>query len=153
MEQLTIECDFVNARKKFKEFTLVNGQLFYAERNSNSLDLIDTTDRSKAFNFPDGVPGIILSRNKTLNPNGWGDCGLCLNEQISILRVDGNENRVVLRVMQGQGSPDYCQIGAESFPRLLCDPHQLGKGRGNACFTTYQQIKFQGQAEGLCPLE
>ena len=111
MEQFLVRESFVNLVPRLSEFTLLKGQIFQVARSQNRVKVLDTTTHSRAFIFPDGGTGLITVENSTLNPQGWGDCGMCLQEQISIYRLTPTGSKKILQIRQGEGADNYLKVG------------------------------------------
>lgn len=111
LEQFTVKESFVNLVPRLSEYSLLKGQIFRANRSQNRIKVLDTTSHSRAFMFPDGGTGIITVENSTLSPQGWGDCGMCLQEQISVHRLTLNGSKKILQVHQGEGDNNYLRVG------------------------------------------
>jgi len=113
-EVLALNYEYVNTIRNQLEYILVNGFVFKSEQVKESLGGEDTV-RNSVFRFPDGVPGVILKDNLTVNPFGWGECGKCVEEIISIHRVASEGPREILSIFQGDGPNPYCQVQDLSF--------------------------------------
>jgi hypothetical protein len=111
LEQFTVKESYVNLVPRISEYTLLKGQLFHISRIQNRVKVLDTTSHSSAFSFPDGGTGLITVENSTRSPQGWGDCGMCLQETITIHRITPKGSKKILQLRQGDEQNGYLSIG------------------------------------------
>lgn len=111
VEQIQVKHQLVNELPTLIEYTLVDNQLFTHSRYQNRVQVLDTSFHSRAFNFPDGGVGFIGVENSPLHPQGWGPCGLCVQEQISIFRLTPNGPKKIIQVRQGESENNYLEVG------------------------------------------
>ncbi|MEZ4685277.1 MAG: hypothetical protein R3B47_04195 [Bacteroidia bacterium] len=90
-------------------------------RSQNRVKVLDTTSYSRAFTFPDGGTGLITVENSPLNPQGWGDCGMCLQEQISVYRLTPTGSKKILQIRQGEGNSNYLKVGNIALEGFMID--------------------------------
>ncbi|MEM9983551.1 MAG: hypothetical protein AAF804_00515 [Bacteroidota bacterium] len=114
VESLVIEKEYVNELPKRLEYKLLHQYLLETQQVKTFLSNTGAIP-NEVFRFPDHELGVILSTNQTRDLFGWGECGNCLEESISILRITPDEKKILLDIYQGEGSQGYCQIGSQSF--------------------------------------
>ncbi|WNJ20135.1 hypothetical protein [Pontibacter sp. G13] len=110
VRQWTISSDYVNELAREFLWAEIDDQLI---KTSRARDIISEPIRPslELFFFPDGTPGALVMGNSSLDPYGWGSCGTCLAEQISIYRLEGGQKRLLLNIEQGNGPNAYCMVG------------------------------------------
>lgn len=115
IETLIIERDFVNEIPKRHQYTLLYNYL--VETDQIMAFLANTSQVANTlFRFPDGNLGLILVNRLTSDPFGWGDCGTCVEENITLHRFTNGEEQELLSIYQTDGPIAYCQIGDRSYP-------------------------------------
>ncbi|MEO0899766.1 MAG: hypothetical protein AAFY71_25365 [Bacteroidota bacterium] len=120
VETLRVQLDFVNQFPRQKEYTLVNGQTLSNEKTAYPLP--DRNDLpSGLFAFPDGGIGIIQRNSIPVDPFGWSNCQTCLEEKVSIHRIDPSGQYELLRIFQGEGEFAYCKVEDLKFEEFFLD--------------------------------
>ncbi len=114
VKRVIVEKTGVNSRPITTEYYIVNGQVFESELVKMGKSRKEALN-NYTFSFPDGSAGLILKQRTALNPYGWGKCGNCYEEVISLMRIKGNEAKTLLAIYQGNSGEKYCQIGEQSF--------------------------------------
>jgi hypothetical protein len=110
VESLTIDFDYVNQIPSTREYKLLHDYLIPSEQVRSKLANSHPIE-NEVFRFPDGELGVIMVDNSTFDPYGWGDCGTCIEERITIHRVTDRQRRVLLEINQWDGPDAYCQVG------------------------------------------
>jgi len=114
VETLRVQMDYVNQFPRQKEYTLIKGETFMNEKTSYPLP--DQNDLpSGLFAFPDGHIGLIQRSSIPVDPFGWTNCQTCLEDNITIHRVDPFGQHEMLRMRQGDGQHAYCKVGDLKF--------------------------------------
>lgn len=109
LENMVVEQKFVNEIPKRHQFTLLYDYLLETEQITAFLANTSAVSNS-LFTYPDGALGLILINSLTVDPFGWGDCGTCVEEIITVHRLSEDEQRLLLEVYQTDGPVAYCQI-------------------------------------------
>lgn len=114
VKRLIVEKDGVNSRPITTEYYIVNGQVFESELVKMGKNRKESVN-NYTFSFPDGSAGLILKQRTALNPYGWGKCGNCYEEVISLMRIKGTDAKTLFAIYQGNSGEKYCQIGEQNF--------------------------------------
>lgn len=109
----------VNSWDYRKEFLLVDGKFLTATEWPLADAFAPGELRPRCFTFPDGAMGMIIKRARLHDPYGWGNCGDCLEEMISIYRVEAGRKMEIFRLQQGHGEQAYCQLNEQVFEGYL----------------------------------
>lgn len=117
LESLKVAFNPVNALKREREYLLVQGQVLTTEwtpMNNSSWDF-----ENSCFQFPDGAYGMIVRENQPFDPFGWGECGNCIQEKITVYRIGAWNKHNIVSIQQGNGPQAYCQIEDLNFDDYL----------------------------------
>ncbi|MEL6673153.1 MAG: hypothetical protein AAFR61_13210 [Bacteroidota bacterium] len=115
VERMSVGEEFVNEVGKQHHYTRIDGKLIHATRARHIIPEPGVQFANPWFRFPDGQPGWISVSNTPNHPFGWGECGSCLEEGISIQRVNRNGVEDILFIQQSDGPQAYCQVGDQAF--------------------------------------
>ncbi|MFK7971097.1 MAG: hypothetical protein AB8F95_12055 [Bacteroidia bacterium] len=122
VEQLVVNRQFVNDLPKVLEYVLLDDVLISSERFQNRVQVLDTSYHGHAFSYQDGGIGFIQVENSSLHPRGWGECGTCIQEKISVLRFTPSGPKAILQLRQGEeNSGTYLEIQDISLPGFVVD--------------------------------
>lgn len=115
VESLKIDLDYVNEIPREREYLMVDDFLITTDRTRfiNADSITPITDQF--FFFPDGEMGLISKENSTIDPYGWGLNGTCVEESISIHRINDWGKEDIVYIQQGNGPNGYCEIGEHAF--------------------------------------
>lgn len=116
VQRLTVGVDAVNSPDVNTDYLLIDGTLETVSRARNILPGPASIAEVEVFRFPDGATGIFIRDNFPFNPLGWGDCGICLQERMRILRSSDGMLSTVAAWKQSEGPESGLWIAEEAFP-------------------------------------
>lgn len=116
VQRLTVGFDAVNTPDINTDYILIDGTLETVSRARNILPGPASITEVDVFRFPDGATGVFIRDNFPFNPLGWGDCGICLQERMRILRSSEGVVSTVASWKQSEGPESGLWIGEEVFP-------------------------------------
>lgn len=116
VQRLSVGFDAVNSPDIVTDYLLIDGNLETVSRARNILPGPAVIPEVDVFRFPDGATGVFVRDNFPFNPYGWGDCGICLQERMRILRTSSGKVVTVASWTQSEGPESGLWIGKETFP-------------------------------------
>jgi len=114
VQQLVIDHQYVNARPKRQNIFSYSGTLISGTISLTRERLLEESE-SGLFRYPDGGLGVILVERTSLDPYNWGTCKGCIDEQISIYRLDSDSKKQLFQIYQISGKEVFCQIDTLKF--------------------------------------
>ncbi len=118
LESLKVVVNPVNELAYQREYLLVQNQVLSVQRTL-TLDEISAAIDNDHFSFPDGKVGLIIKENRPHDPFGWGSCGDCLEETITIYRVEEWAKKELFSIHQANGENPYCIIQDQTYDGYL----------------------------------
>lgn len=107
--------DYVNKLPTEREYVQIENQMITADRVIDDR-FPDHNDRmARIFRFSDGAAGVILHESNYQDPYGWGECGDCVMENISIRRVTPTDEYDIFSFRQSDGPEPFTEIGEYRF--------------------------------------
>lgn len=116
VQRLSVGLEAVNSPDITTDYLLIDGVLESVTRARNILPGPGMIPEVDVFRFPDGATAVFVRDNYPFNPYGWGDCGICLQERMRILRNIDGRVITVASWNQSEGPESGLWIGEENFP-------------------------------------
>lgn len=121
IQRLLVRGNRVSALDLEYEALLLPDQVLRFTRARELLPSQGHIEDFRPFRFQDGATGIIIRDNAPLDPYGWGDCGICLQEHMHVYRLTPAGLKQVLSWEQSEGPQPYLRISDRQFDGYFLD--------------------------------
>lgn len=110
-----------------KDFFLIEDKTLVLSRSVKK-DEMETLAPYRVFRFGDGATGIFARESGTIHPYGWGECGDCLHETMSVFRYSDGALARVASWEQSEGPEEGFMIDSQYFPDFFLARMDMIKG-------------------------
>ena len=138
VQRLSARFDQLHAGDLEKDFFLIDHQTLVVSRIARAKSN-DQVSPFRVFALADGSTGIFTRESGTFHPYGWGDCGACLHERMSVFRYSDHGLSRVASWEQSEGPETGFRIDGQYFKDFFLGRMDLIKGNEIIVLVLYHQ--------------